>query len=365
LLNTNSEKLNNEINILRKRLNEHETMLENLNKFELQLQNIRHIENEIINKKKELEDYNIIIENNTRELNEIESHNINDLEKNVINLRKQLEKIKEYEMNLKIKTDKERRIIELKSKNDKFNINLIELNKQYLILKQEIENSKDIVKISEEHENKLEQLKEGLKKIELFITEKKVKQLSISEELNRINNEIIIKEKKRKTIHTKTQYIDWLDKSFVNIISIIEKNILVSLYNEFNLLFQEWFDILIENEMISAKLNDEFTPIVQQNGYDTELENLSGGEKTALALAYRLALNKVINDITSTINTKDIIMLDEPTDGFSEQQLDKIRDVLERLNMKQVIIVSHESKIESFVDNIIKIEKNEHISTIC
>lgn len=83
-----------------------------------------------------------------------------------------------------------------------------------------------------------------------------------------------------------------------------------------------------------------------------------------MALSYRLALNKVINDVVSGIKTKDILMLDEPTDGFSSEQLDKVRDVLNQLNMKQIIIVSHEPKIESFVDNIIRVEKEEHVSSI-
>jgi len=34
------------------------------------------------------------------------------------------------------------------------------------------------------------------------------------------------------------------------------------------------------------------------------------------------------------------------------------------LNMKQIILVSHESKIESFVDTIIRFEKKDHISKI-
>jgi exonuclease SbcC len=79
-------------------------------------------------------------------------------------------------------------------------------------------------------------------------------------------------------------------------------------------------------------------------------------------LSYRLALNKVISDIVADIKTKDILMLDEPTDGFSSEQLDKVRDVLDQLNMKQVVIVSHETKIESFVDNVIRIGKEEHVS---
>ena len=62
----------------------------------------------------------------------------------------------------------------------------------------------------------------------------------------------------------------------------------------------------------------------------------------------------------STINTKDILMLDEPTDGFSQEQLSRMRNILEDLNTKQTIIVSHDPMIESFVDKVIRLEKTEY-----
>ena len=58
-----------------------------------------------------------------------------------------------------------------------------------------------------------------------------------------------------------------------------------------------------------------------------DIRSLSGGEKTSVALSYRLALNKVINDLIGNIKTKNIIILDEPTYGFSSEQLDKVREV--------------------------------------
>ena len=54
--------------------------------------------------------------------------------------------------------------------------------------------------------------------------------------------------------------------------------------------------------------------------------------------------------------------MDEPTDGFSEQQLDKMRDVLRQLDIGQLIIVSHEQKIESFVENVIRFSKEHGVS---
>jgi exonuclease SbcC len=146
--------------------------------------------------------------------------------------------------------------------------------------------------------------------------------------------------------------------------STIEKAIMQKVHHEFDELFRKWFDIMMDTNDLDVRLDEEFTPVIMQNNYETEITNLSGGERTSVALAYRLALNKVINDFISTIKTKDILILDEPTDGFSTEQLDKMRDVFDELRMGQMIIVSHEAKMESYVQNIIRIVKNEHNSKV-
>ena len=84
---------------------------------------------------------------------------------------------------------------------------------------------------------------------------------------------------------------------------------MVHIHRHFSQLFQEWFSTLIDDENIYAQLDDSFAPSIQQNGYEVSFSELSGGEKTSAALAYRLALNKVINDVIHTINTKDIFDL--------------------------------------------------------
>lgn len=193
--------------------------------------------------------------------------------------------------------------------------------------------------------NSLDKEKEGLEKL-LESHEKEIKQKSIALEKLKSNR----------------QRIQWLEEYFIPLVSIIEKHVLSSIHREFDSHFREWFNILIEDENLNVTLDDQFTPVVSQNGYDASVENLSGGEKTSIALSYRLALNRVINDLIPTIRTGDIIILDEPTDGFSSNQLDKVRDVLDQLTNRQIIIVSHESKIESFVDSVIRIAKTEHVS---
>ena len=157
---------------------------------------------------------------------------------------------------------------------------------------------------------------------------------------------------------------EWLSQFFMNLMQVIERHVMLQINREFNEYFKNWFSTLMEDETLSVRLNDDFSPVIEQNGYETFIENLSGGEKTSVALAYRLALNKVINDIVSEIKTKGILMLDEPTDGFSTEQLDKVREVLEALHIEQIVIVSHEAKIESFVDKVIRITKQEHVSRV-
>lgn len=179
-----------------------------------------------------------------------------------------------------------------------------------------------------------------------------------------LDSEISRKEKIKVKIKSLKQMQNWIEEYFINLMLTMERHVMLTIHNEFNKFFREWFNVLMEEELIDVRLDEEFAPVIEQNGFETNFENLSGGERTSCALAYRLALNKVINDFMTEIKTKDIIILDEPTDGFSEEQLDKVKEVIEQLNIKQVIIVSHEAKVESFVDKVIRIEKQEHVSRV-
>ncbi len=170
-------------------------------------------------------------------------------------------------------------------------------------------------------------------------------------------------EEAREKLNYLVSLENWLGKDFASLISLIEKNVMVKLKAEFSRSFSEWFSMLVSDNF-NVRLSDDFTPVIEQQDYELDYAYLSGGERTAIALAYRLSLNQVINSFLSKIKTRDIVILDEPTDGFSEAQLDKMRSVLDQLNVNQLIIVSHEQKMESFVDNIIKLKKQQGVSGI-
>ncbi len=181
--------------------------------------------------------------------------------------------------------------------------------------------------------------------------------------LQKLQEEIERKEKAKNKLEETQKIHQWITDFFTPLMDTIEKHVMGKIHHEFNALFQQWFGMLVE-DLMSARLDETYTPIVQQNGYDIEVENLSGGERTACALAYRLALNKTINSLINTIKTKDLLILDEPTEGFSTEQLDKMREVLSQLHLKQIIIVSHEQKVEGFADHVLRVQKEGHVSEV-
>lgn len=220
--------------------------------------------------------------------------------------------------------------------------------------------------VDEEHFQKLRKKLEEASLVEhrlsISFAEMKKDEETITVELTRLNKmKEEIKSKRAKNLAT-NQRINWLEKGFIGLAYTIEKALFSSVYTIFNEAFRNWFSMLMEDESLTVRLNAEFSPIMIQNEYETSVENLSGGEKTSVALAYRLALARVVNDFMTNLRTRDILILDEPTDGFSSEQLDRIREVLDQLKLRQVIIVSHEPQMEGFVDHVIRIRKDGHES---
>jgi DNA repair protein SbcC/Rad50 len=149
----------------------------------------------------------------------------------------------------------------------------------------------------------------------------------------------------------------WLSENFLPAIADIERYILASINEEFSQVFLRIFSILtVEEGDLSAKVDDRFTPIIEQGGYELDVQSLSGGERTAVALAYRLALNYMVKRANEALQT-NLLILDEPTEGFSKEQIYRFRNALEELASDQVIIVSHERDLEPMADRVYRVEK--------
>lgn len=177
-------------------------------------------------------------------------------------------------------------------------------------------------------------------------------------------SEKIEKAEKWKNVHKKySNYYEWLKEFFIPTLNQIEKQVLLSIRQDFNEIYRRWYSILIDDPTKESRIDEDFTPIIEQDGYEQDINFLSGGEKTSIALAYRLTLNSLMRRESNGMKT-NLLILDEPTDGFSKTQLAKVRTLLLELESQQVILVSHEKELETYVDNIFHVNKESGMSRI-
>ena len=114
----------------------------------------------------------------------------------------------------------------------------------------------------------------------------------------------------------------------------LEHRLLARAKVEFDRSFGRYFAALIEDPSLVARSDPRFDPSVEIDGEVTPPEALSGGERTALALAFRLALGDVVRSL-DRLNLSTLI-LDEPTDGFSPEQVQRMGELLSELGLPQV-----------------------------
>ncbi len=285
----------------------------------------------------------------------------NEVDFQISQKEKELSEFRITKVRIENLNEKHERVQELEKSN-------FHLSEDIIILTNQIESLKNLTFELQKYDLIFQKEKSNLdlalseeRKSEIKLAETKKELEFIKQQILDLESQIKKAEETQKHLSYLLQVEEWMSKKFIPLISNIEKNVMIKLKAEFSNTFSEWFSMLV-SDSFNVRLDDSFTPIVEQQDYEIDYAYLSGGERTAIALAYRLALNQVINSFLSKIKTKDLVILDEPTDGFSEQQLDKMRDVLQQLNAKQLIIVSHEQKIEGFVENVIKLKKLKGVS---
>lgn len=299
-----------------------------------------------------------------KELNEEKiklSEKINKTDREISSRQEKIQELKILKIRLEEIKEKQKRIDEIKNQNIFFEKDITLLNQHSESLKLSVFELNKYDNLFNEKQNELDEAVRQERTADMKVVElKKEIELSIKQ-MENLREKIKKIEEIKSNLAYLTELEDWLSNKFISVVSMVERNVMIKLKAQFSKLFSEWFSMLV-SDSFNTRLGDDFTPVIEQQDYEIDYEYLSGGERTAVALAYRLALNQVINSFLSKINTKDLVILDEPTDGFSEQQLDKMRDILQQLNVHQLIIVSHEQKIEGFVDNVIRLKKEQGIS---
>jgi len=188
------------------------------------------------------------------------------------------------------------------------------------------------------------------------LVESITKQSEGTESLKRLTSQIEERKMKRAKGQRLKSYASWLDDFFKPTVELIERQVMVQTNSRFSEHFQRFFSSLVDDPDLRVRVLEDFSPVFERQGYFQEFDSLSGGERTSIALAYRFALNAIVQEDIGS-GAGDLVILDEPTDGFSKEQIQKMRDVIEELHSRQVILVSHEKELESMADRLMLVEK--------
>jgi exonuclease SbcC len=111
---------------------------------------------------------------------------------------------------------------------------------------------------------------------------------------------------------------------------------------------------------LNLKIDETYSPFVcSEEGYEREVSNLSGGERTLLAFAYRIGLGQLIMQ-SRTGHGLFMLLLDEPTEslGREDGSVDRLAEAVRRLKaIEQIIAVTHNEAFAEKAEHVIRIEK--------
>lgn len=225
---------------------------------------------------------------------------------------------------------------------------LADLEKRIEVLEREAEGLEPLRRKIETSQKELKRVREEISSLRRDVKNWK-------ESIKRQGEVLARMERSAAKAHQLREREIWLEEFFIPTLESIERHVMTSINREFGHNFQKWFAILVDDGGKDSRVDEDFTPMVEQEGYEQDIDFLSGGERTSVALAYRLALSQMVQKFAEAGPSS--LILDEPTDGFSKEQLGKVREILDEMANPQVIIVSHERELESFADQIYRVVK--------
>ncbi len=114
-------------------------------------------------------------------------------------------------------------------------------------------------------------------------------------------------------------------------------------------------------------VDETYSPLVSSEmGYEREVSNLSGGERTILAFAYRIGLGQLIMQ-SRTGHGLYMLLLDEPTEslGREDGSVERLAEAISRLKaIEQIIAVTHNEAFAEKAEHVIRIEKEAGASQV-
>ncbi len=274
---------------------------------------------------------------------------------------------------MKVIQEQEKKMLEI----DSYNNRIDEINKAINNYQQEITELKENLleikfddKRLSEIENEFELISEEVNKMNYRITEirketelRKSQLMTDKNERDELERKLKKKEELSKLLNEKENFLKTMSNLREDIRGIREY-VRLRFINDFRSLFKTRFEELRNEVDYDIDIDNNYNVIITAGNEKMDARSLSGGEKTSVAIAYRLALSSLAS-ILGGIGKNEIIIMDEPTSGLDKEDINALTNAITKItDLKQIIIVTHEDNMKNIADNVIKLKKESGISSV-
>jgi len=180
--------------------------------------------------------------------------------------------------------------------------------------------------------------------------------------LERLKNEkenVKTKKKELEELKKARERVQKLREKVRVFINILKEDALAKVGEYASEIFEELTEEKYSGITVKAKENKVVLGIIY-DGKERDLSFLSGGERIALGLAFRLALSLYL------AGEIPLLIMDEPTPYLDDERRRRLVDIMERYlrRIPQVIIVSHDEELKDAADRVIRIRLENGVSRV-
>ncbi len=191
------------------------------------------------------------------------------------------------------------------------------------------------------------------KERELASLEERLK--SLDEELNRLRSELEnlrAEYNEKKKLVDALPFIEYIQDKVLGKDGLLAKHLIANVRS----LVERYCNEILKNFGLDLRIEitPDFDIRVRSSLGEVSVKSISGGEKTAIAIALRMALA-----YTMMGRAPSFFILDEPTAHLDSERRRILFDMIRRLSEKlpQVIVVTHDEDVVDIADHVLEVVK--------
>ena len=352
LVEQEKQELQNKLLELLAIVKEHETLRSEIEKIEERIKQLEHLQ-ELVSKVKVAKEELVNIEQELRET--LAGYSLDEIVHVVENLEEFERVVSEYDRLMITRKQLEKRLVNLRSKYE-----------QVLTDLEEVINKLRSLEFSEEEfENVSRRVDEVRKEIEELIRE----QAMLEERLKKVEEDEKRLRDYERQVEEKRKILAKINRAYSDlkrIQKVLEPNGLPRLIRLkakkiIEMLMQQ-FIVRFGIDALGIELDPEYNVYLLTRDGKKSVTMLSGGERIALALAFRLAIARALGGKLS------VLILDEPTVHLDEERRRELVEVLRQghklLGVSQMIVVTHDRELEEAADVVVEVAKESGVSHV-